>query len=262
MDWAETLRSQISILAGQYAEKYDISHLVTPSGVVIFKEDLDNGLNGNFIEASYKTILNDENWKKRLQKPHPHFESDSNIRELDSCTSSDALLMNIFCFPDVIEERLLGKLLGITGFQQPEFGYEPGVMKNGSRDKTEIDMKIGKVIFESKLTENNFTDKEKHVVERYDNFHKVFNSADLFQDESNYKNYQLIRNVLAAFENGFSFYLLCDARRPDLVREFYFTVRCVRDQNLRSRCCIIFWQEIADSVNLNLRFFLKEKYGL
>lgn len=262
MEWAETLRNQISILAKQYAEKYNLSHLVTSSGVVIFKEDLDSGLNGNFIEASYKTILNNGDWKKRLQKPHPHFENDSNVRELDSCNSSDALLMNVFCFPNFIEEKLLGKLLGIANFQQPEFGYEPGVMKNGSRDKTEIDMRIGKVIFESKLTENDFTDKGKNVVECYDNFHEVFKSSELLQDASTYKNYQLIRNVLAAFENGFSFYLLCDARRPDLVREFYFTVRCVRDQNLRSRCGIVFWQEIADSVDPKLRFFLEEKYGL
>jgi len=108
----------------------------------------------------------------------------------------------------------------------------------------------------------NLTKKEKMIVESYDNFKEVFNEELLPQSsEDYYVSYQLIRNILAAYERNLSFLLLCDARRPDLVKEFYLTARCVRDDRLRVKCNIVFWQEIAQSLGKELRDFLVEKYG-
>ena len=54
--------------------------------------------------ASYKRILNNPRGVRRLVKTHTTahrilVSHDRNRRELDSCNSSDALLMNIFCHP-------------------------------------------------------------------------------------------------------------------------------------------------------------------
>ncbi len=123
-------------------------------------------------------------------------------------------------------------------------------------------MKINNVLFESKLTENSFTQKRKDVVESYDWFDIVFNRRYLHQDQTHYENYQLIRNILAAYEHNCSFCLLCDARRPDLIREFHLTVRCIKDIDVRSKCNVVFWQEIVERVEPALRAFLCKKYGL
>jgi len=61
------------------------------TGVILFHDDLQQY---NFFGPSYQHILNTPEWKKRLMK------------ELDSCMSSDALLMNIFCNPRM--QRLSG----------------------------------------------------------------------------------------------------------------------------------------------------------
>ena len=75
-------------------------------------------------------------------------------------------------------------------------------------------MKLDGILMEAKLTEKDFTTKEKRIIESYDNFKKVFNEELLPQSSENYYvNYQLIRNILAVYERNLSFLLLCDARR-------------------------------------------------
>jgi hypothetical protein len=79
-----------------------------------------------------------------------------------------------------------------------------------------------------------------------------------------YLNYQLIRNILAAYQLKCRFILICDMRRPDLVKNFYQTIRCIKDEHidLRLSCDIIFWQDIAKKCGAELKFFLKEKYRI
>ena len=231
--------------------------------MIIFKKDHNKNIHGNFLESSYGNILRKEGWRARLEKPHPSFPgTKQQVKELDSCNSSDALLINIFCHPRIEEWKSLKKLLGLSEIGEPEFGFLAKVKKNsGQDDSTEIDMKLDGILVEAKLTEKDFTKKERRIVESYDNFKKVFSEELLPQSSEDYLNYQLIRNILAAHQHTLSFLLLCDARRPDLVKEFYSTARCVRDDRLRVRCNIVFWQEIVQSVGEELRDFLVEKYG-
>ncbi len=260
--FAENLRKQLSELAGRYANKYELPFEPSHGGVIIFRKDPDKNIHGNFLNSSYRNILGKENWRIRLDKPHPYFPRKQEVKELDSCNSSDALLMNIFCHPRIGKWKSLKKLLGLSEIGEPEFGFLARVKKNsGQDDATEIDMKLDGILMEAKLTEKDFTKKEKRIVESYDNFKEVFNEKLLPQSSEDYLNYQLVRNILAAYEHNLSFLLLCDARRPDLVREFYVTVRCVRDDRVRVKCNIVFWQEIAQSVGKELRDFLVEKYG-
>jgi hypothetical protein len=86
----------------------------------------------------------------------------------------------------------------------------------------------------------------------------------LIQNETSYLNYQLIRNILAAYQHKSRFILLSDMRRPDLAKSFYQTVRCIQDRylDLRTNCEIVYWQDIAQVVPKDLKHFLKEKYGI
>lgn len=261
--FAENLRKQLSELAGSYAKKHRLLFDKSPGGVIIFKKDHNKNIHGNFLDSSYDNILGKENWRVRLDKPHPSPPGrKQEVKELDSCNSSDALLMNIFCHPRIDKWKSLKKLLGLSEIGEPEFGFLAKVKKNsGQDDATEIDMKLDGILMEAKLTEKDFTKKEKRIVESYDNFKEVFNEELLPQSSEDYLNYQVIRNILAAYERNLSFLLLCDARRPDLVKEFYVTARCVRDDWLRVRCNIVLWQEITQSVGKELRDFLVEKYA-
>jgi hypothetical protein len=76
-------------------------HTLGPLPSVLYRAD-ENGRHGNFYPASYRRILIDPGWRRRLAKTHTtarrHLLSHDATRcELDSCNSSDALLMNIFC---------------------------------------------------------------------------------------------------------------------------------------------------------------------
>lgn len=122
-------------------------------------------------------------------------------------------------------------------------------------------MKLDGILMEAKLIEKDFTRRGKGTVESYDDFKKVFNEELLPRSGEDYLNYQLVRNILAAHQHNSPFLLLCDARRPDLARQLYLTVRCVKDDRLRVKCNIVFWQEITQSVGKELRDFLVEKYG-
>jgi hypothetical protein len=57
--------------------------------------------------------------------------------------------------------------------------------------------------------------------------------------------YQLIRDVLAADETGSSFCVLCDARRPDLIEDWYSVMSAVKSCVLRCRLQLLTWQELT-----------------
>ncbi len=80
--------------------------------------------------------------------------------------------------------------------------------------------------------------------------------------EAGYRGYQLIRNVLAAYAQGSSFCVIHDERRPDL-REMWFEVMAaVKMAEMRVRCKVLTWQELAGLVPADLAGFLEEKYGI
>lgn len=184
-------------------------------------------------------------------------------RELDACTSSDALLMNVFCYPGVFRSGRVCSTLNLKLPAIPEFGFRARVpLANGKLDRTEVDMRLGDLLIEAKLTESDFQKAPKAVVHGYRDFGEVFEDEDLPQTARDYGSYQLIRNVLAAHASGCDFCVLTDARRPDLIEDWYAVMRCMRPVDLRIRCKVLTWQELAKALPIRLREFLGEKYGI
>jgi hypothetical protein len=177
--------------------------------------------------------------------------------------SSDALLMNIFCYPGVTKRRELSVLLGTEMGDLPEFGFKPRVpLTSGHVERTEIDMKLGRVLFEAKLTEADFQSQNATLVEGYRDLEEVFEVSELPRRGRKYASYQLLRNVLAAYALDISFCLLLDPRRPDLIEDWYEILRCIRPSELRSRCRVLTWQELAPCLPSALQEFLGVKYGI
>ena len=80
--------------------------------------------------------------------------------------------------------------------------------------------------------------------------------------EPGYAGYQLIRNVLAAFAEGCSFCVVHDERRPDLREAWFDVMRAVRSADMRTRCKVMTWQELAGLAPVGLKEFLELKYGI
>ena len=230
------------------------------------------GRHGNFIEASYRRILARPEWAARLTKVHTSKRQarptgvDEVTRawcELDTATSSDALLMNVFCYPRVFAFVRLRALLGVDAGVVPEFGVRPGTpLVRGLVERTEVDMRVGSLLVEAKLTESDFQCAAMRLVERYVGFDEVFERGLLEERGGKVQSYQLVRGVMAAQATGGRFCVMLDGRRPDLVEAWYGVMRAVRSFELQGRLRLVTWQEIAGVVPEALREFLGEKYGI
>jgi hypothetical protein len=154
---------------------------------------------------------------------------------------------------------LLDAELGAT----PLFGYRARVpLANGRFDRTEVDMRVGDLLIEAKLTESDFQRTKKKTLLAYRDFSQVFDCRQLPQTRDRYLSSQLLRNVLAAHALQCSFCVLIDARRTDLVDAWYEVARCVKPADLRTKLRISTWQEITQIAPTMLRRFLATKYGL
>ncbi len=80
--------------------------------------------------------------------------------------------------------------------------------------------------------------------------------------EPGYAGYQLIRNVLAAYAEGCSFCVLHDERRPDLREAWFQVMAAVKSAEMRGRCKVMTWQELAGLLPEGLQEFLHLKYGI
>jgi hypothetical protein len=268
--YASALRRELCARNLEYAQKHVLAHKISigAAQVVCYEAMEDVGQHGNFLPPTYRAILENDSWRRRLQKPHTSaalvFPRDGvRRRELDSSTSSDALLMNVFCYPGTLKQELVLKLLDIGAAVKPEFGYRARVpLANGRADRTEVDMRLGDLLIEAKLTEADFQRKAAAVVEGYRDLDAVFHVSDLPRDGECYLSYQLIRNVLAAHAGECSFCVIMDERRPDLREDWYAVMRCIRVHDLQMRCRMVTWQELARVVPGRLQSFLAEKYGI
>jgi hypothetical protein len=236
--------------------------------VVLYRED-ERSRHGNFHAASYRRIRQQPLWTRRLAKVHTSarrtlLSRDAGRRELDSSNSSDALLMNVFCHPETLGTPAVRVLLGIGVGAAPIFGHRPGVpLRNGRRDSTEIDLKLGNLLVEAKLTEHDFQSAPVRLVERYSGLEEVFDREALEIVGGTVQSYQLIRGVLAAHASqGSRFCVLCDTRRPDLVAAWQRVLSTVRLYELRSRLQLLTWQELAQVLPTDLREFLNVKFGI
>jgi hypothetical protein len=265
------LRAELGLRAEQYARSYGLPHCLSYSQppTVCFERYDDDSRHGNFLAATYRAMLRNPNWRRRLQKVHSQGrrflarQENGFWRELDACTSSDALLMNVFCYPSVFRDGRVCAMLDVKPRAIPTFGFRARVpLANGKFDRTEVDMRLGDLLIEAKLTESDFQRAPKVVVRAYPDFSEVFDGSDLPQTGRDYGSYQLIRNVLAAHASGCAFCVLTDARRPELIEAWYAVMKCVRAVDLRIRCKVLTWQELGKALPRSLRGFLAEKYGI
>lgn len=278
--YASALRRELIEKAATYVAKHNLeAHTYRSLGqppVILYRTFKRDGsfFHGNFLTASYQAILLNDEWCRRLQKPHPgkRFLQEKDrptAKELDSCCSSDALLMNIFCHPETAENTNLAHLFEFEKLPLSEFGWKPQLpMVGGGREprSTEIDMRFVEpnrtIICESKLTEADFTRRSVAHVYAYEHFHTVFDELRLPRNSDGFLHYQLIRNILAAHNHSGKFCLLYDKRRPDLEMALAEVKNAIKLPSLVPRCCAITWQTVAKVLSEDLRIFLGEKYGI
>jgi hypothetical protein len=284
---ASALRRELAARALQHARlhPHEATYGSLPS--ILFQDH--EGAHGNFHPASYRAILANPAWAARLAKvytgsrriPHRHHpDLDRTRRELDCAVSSDALLMNVLCYPDILTRPALRALLGLSGSETSQlvFGYRPRLpLLPGRRkktlpgrpmlDRTEIDLDLGPLLIEAKLTETSFQRAPLSSVQRYPAFADIFDLEDLPIEDPDVPrpmldSYQLVRGVLAAHHEEKSFVVLCDRRRADLIERWFLILRAIRSAELRSRCALLTWQELATALPATLQDFLEGKYGI
>ncbi len=281
---ASLLRRDLSARAHHLARLQNLLHDIHPGSesVVIFGRD-EQGRHGNFHPASDITICANPAWLRRLTKPHTasrrsRARNDWQWMELDSANSSDALLMNIFCHPAVFNAHTLApavaNLLNVDPTAQPCFGINPGVPLKHPRkgrsklppeltDRTEIDLQLGNLFLEAKLTESNFQTAAPRLIERYRDLETVFDLTRLPRNPTGaIQGYQLIRNVLAAYAAEASFCVLSDARRHDLIETWYSILTAVHRPTFATRLKLLTWQELSTTLPRDLQQFLEAKYGI
>jgi hypothetical protein len=132
----------------------------------------------------------------------------------------------------------------------------------GRGDNTEIDMKVGELLIEAKLTESDFQVARPGLLTRYRDFDTVFEFDVLPKLNGTIGGYQLIRGALAAYALGNAFCVCCDARRSDLIEDWFRVLRAVRQYELKTRLKILTWQELANVLPAKLQRFLDLKYGI
>jgi hypothetical protein len=264
-----SLRTELSARSLRYALTHGYLHERTDGTIpsILFGCDKD-GRHGNFHSASYGSICATPAWSKRLEKVHTAYRR-ARVRanwawkELDCSNSSDALLMNIFCYPGLMAVPGVRAFLGSAASEIPEFGVRPRTpFASGRKDNTEIDMRVGNLLVEAKLTESDFQVADARLVRRYRDLESVFEVSELPLRNGKHVGYQLVRGILAAHAVEGSFCVFCDARRPDLSESWYRVMRAVRLYDLRCRLKLLTWQELVEVVPWDLQEFLAQKYGI
>ena len=182
---AANLRRELGFRNKQYAARLglDCRESYGNPAVICYLPCEEELTHGNFLPTAYRAILKNESWRKRLGKVHTMARSslpreDRRWRELDSCNSSDALLMNIFCYPGTFRGGAVLDLLGVEAGSVPEFGVRAKVPRGGdSFDRTEVDMRLGNLLVEAKLTETDFQTADGILVKAIATLLKYLNVA-------------------------------------------------------------------------------------
>jgi hypothetical protein len=302
--YAGRLRQELIARNRRYAAGR--THVESYGGFPVIVYAPEEGRHGNFFDAAYAAMEMRPEWMRRFDKVHAQGRSlpkaERRWRELDSSMSSDALLMNVFCTPAVMESATVRTMLGVEEGTVPAFGVKARVpLANGRFDRTEVDMQWGGLLVEAKLTESDFQIAEKSMVEAYRDFDAVFDRErlpvveipigrrkletefpeDYSQQEvlgslddwrelmelprevaEGYASYQLIRNVLAAYAQGVRFCVIHDERRPDLKEAWFEVMAAVRSAEMRVRLKVLTWQELVGALPESLQAFLDVKYGI
>jgi len=181
--FAAQLRRELALRNRRWARGRAHVESYGSEAVVVYSPEDESGLirHGNFFDPAYAAILARSDWARRLKKAHTGRRTLPRAErpwcELDSSTSSDALLMNVFCTPGVLESARVRRSLGIEDGADVAFGWRARVpLKNGRTDTTEVDLRWGSLLMEAKLTEGDFQTRAAAVVEGYRDFEEVFSS--------------------------------------------------------------------------------------
>jgi hypothetical protein len=263
---AANLRRELAQRNVDRAGNFEHEMTYGPVPSVLYQDQ--DSLHGNFLPASYRSICAQPDWRRRLTKSYTASRRivrpwERKRRELDCANSSDALLMNVFCYPRLLHRPEVCALLGIEPGLRPEFGFRALIpFSNGKTDRTEVDMKLGHLLVEAKLTEGGFQTASLRLLARYRDLDEVFHLGELPEAGAAVDSYQLIRGVLAAHARNCSFLVLCDGRRADLIEKWFRVQRTVKSWTLRSRLELLTWQELAAVLPKTLGMFLAAKYGI
>src|SRR2546430_8581666 len=186
MRWAGASRRELSARSEQIASTNGSLHELTAGEMpsVCFGSN-ESRQHGNFYPASYRNICANPEWARRLAKVHTGSRralprAGWRWRELDCANSSDALLMNVFCCRRTVGNCALSSMLGVPSGLVPQFGFRPAIpLRSGRTDRTEIDMKLGDLMIEAKLTETDFQTAPARMIERYRDLEEVFDPREL-----------------------------------------------------------------------------------
>jgi hypothetical protein len=262
-----TLRNELSHRNSERAAAWDAEMSFSAIPNIVYQET-EAGTHGNFLLPSYRRILQRESWRARLSKVYTGSrflprKGDRKRGELECANSSDALLMNIFCYPGMLRRRAVCSLLGIKPGLQPIFGIRSEIpLKNGGIDRSEMDLRLGTLFVEAKLTEGDFQTAKCELVHRYRDLEEVFAVDRLPMSQGRFRSCQLIRGALAAHVHEASFAVFCDRRRQDLLESCFQVMAAVNSVELRCRLVVVTWQEIAACAPPKVQAFLLEKYGI
>lgn len=194
--YATRLRQELITRNRSYARGRAHVESYGSSPVIVYEPD--GGRHGNFFDPAFAAILARPEWVRRFDKihaqaarslPKPQSDIARRWRELDSSMSSDALLMNIFCTPGVAESPAIRSMLGVDEVAEPIFGWKARVPLANSRpdrikvDRTEVDLRLGSLLAEAKLTESDFQSRSAAIVESYRDFDEVFDRDRLPRTE-------------------------------------------------------------------------------
>src|ERR1035441_3365700 len=155
--FASHLRYEICVRNRAYVSAHKLPHVESYGSVpvIVYQPD-DDGRHGNFLDETYSAILGNTEGRPRLGKIHAQArtslpKTDRRWKELDSCTSADALLMNVFCYPGTLTDSRVLSLLGVNEEADAQFGFKARVpLKSGLFDRTEVDLRLGDLLIEAK----------------------------------------------------------------------------------------------------------------
>lgn len=252
-------------MRGAAADEQEISY--GRSGSVLYKAEAE-GRHGNFLAASYRRITADPEWARRLEKAYTGDQwmpraGDRRRGELECASSSDALLMNVFCYPGILRRKDLCACLGAEPGIRPTFGTRALLpMRGGEIDRTELDMVLGDAPVEAKLTEGGFGHASGARLLRYCGMEEMFSLEELPRTGRGYAGYQIVRGMLEAERRGSRYTVLLDGRRADLAELCFQVVAAAHSAASRSRFHLRTWQEIAACVPPVVRAFLRERFGI
>lgn len=284
--YASLLRQELTARAVARAEAEGVLY-VSSTGqtrAVLFRS-AEVESHGNFFPVSYRRILRNPEWARRLDKSHTTarrflVSHDPDHRELDAATSSDALLMSLFCHPQAFAaSSRLRKLVNVDRLEELDFGYKPRVPWDTQHvERTEVDLRIaddgGELLLEAKLTGADFQTIARSRLLRYLGASTREGGTDAAFDierlpaveggaPARLRHGQLLRGVLSAHAvPGRRYGLICDARRPDLIEGWYEVLRAVISSELRSRLLLLTWQEIVSALPQTAQHWASRKYGI